>query len=493
MNYDPPISIVERLAPGAQTRAGVVWRLYWLWPELRCLYLAALVAWAFAAFVAPRYFEVPYDPAAGVFAPIELVAFIPLLYLGFLSGAPAGGFAPGCGRALAMLPVKGKHLRDAVWFVDVPSAPLMCVAACLLMALVIPLSTSYRLWFIIATLLAAVIYCGARATMSMGMLAYFRRRPNGLLERLAQQIEQLASTLIFVCIVAMMLGHELPLATWAAVAICAAVSALSFAHRPMMAGTRGDGGAGRKKGSAVYSSGRWEIARIYATPMLMTCAVMALFSLFLFYIDPTSYTVITYQTILTVSVNAGQHLATRVRTARLLPLSSRTLTIATLAVGISSALPLPIFFLAFNPAGLGDFWSVVALLCATIFIAAIATSSIWGTFYPPQFVAAGFAVLIAGGFIFYALFSSLDGPTSMKLAIPLLIFGPALFAVSAWSIDRKFWWDSKVYRHQFQQKQRQMDMGNLSASGEALYLVIALLAAVAGIFCGIVWLAGGGA
>lgn len=495
MNYSPKFPLLERLAPDAQTRAGVAWRLYWLWPELRGLYLAALLAWAFAAYAAPRYFELPHYPGLGIFAPIELVVFVPLFYLGFLGGAPSGGFAPGCGRALAMLPVPGRRMRDAVWFIDVLSAPLIYGAACILVALIFPMPAPHRLWFITAAVLTATIYCGARANMSMSMLAYFRARPHGLLERLGHNVGQLSTWLVFLCLLAMILGRDNPQATWASAAICAAASAVSFAHRPMMSGNRGDGGARRKKGSAVFSSGWFEIARIYATPMLLSGAMIAGFSIIFRYITPAGDhgDFVPYQMLVVMNASAGQFLAMRVRTARLLPLSTRSLTVATLAYGLASAIPMLVFIWALKPERMGDIWSVIALLCVALIMAAIAASSIWANFYRLLWAVAFLGVTLIGIGLISVVFTSRQELPTLQLAMLGLLFAVPVFAAVAWSIDRKFWWDSKVYRHQFQQHQNQMNLGNLSPGGEALLLGFAILVTAVGILCSIVWYAGAAA
>jgi hypothetical protein len=493
MNYDPPIPILNRLAPNVQTRAGVAWRLYWLWPELRCLYLAALVAWAFAAFAAGGYFETVGYTGAGVFAPMELAVFVPLLYIGFLGGAPNGGYAVGCGRALAMLPVQRTRIRDAVWFIDVPSAALLLFAFCGFVALVLPSPGPHKAWFFAATVIITTLYAGGRAVIATSGYGPLRGAPQGKWERFARYIDLYTVASSFLAIIAMFFAIKNPLATGLAVPVALISFAWSFLRRPAMAVARGDGTTRKQRGGPSFSSGKAEIIRLFALPFLVTlCLIAAIAAVFLVFRSDKPGE-IPYFMIVLMTGGLGQLFAMRVRASRVLPLSTRTMTLAVLASGMATALPLVLFMAVRGVAGPLGLNSLLILSSTALFMTALTAGGIWGPFYTLRWTFAYMALAMFSAVTYIGMRGTTLLTANTGNAFAATAITALLLAIVAWSIERKFWSDSKVYRHQFQQPQGQAPLANLSGKNENLLLGLALLTTIVGVLCGIVWLAGGGA
>lgn len=488
MDYTSPFPILDTLVPGAQTRAGVAWRLYWLWPELRGLNLFAVMAWSFAAFASGGYFETAAYAGKGVFAPVELAAFIPILYLGFLSGAPNGGYAPGCGRALAMLPVRRTCLRDAVWFIDVPAAALVFLVLATLAALVLPSPGPHRAWYLAAAALTALLYAGGRAAFSIASNIPLRGAPQGNWEHTARSIDKPAIWYFFLAFLGMLYAQKAPMATGIAGFAAVLAFAWSFVRRPMMSGTRGDGTTQKQKGGPAFSSGAWEIARLYASPAFFTLAVMAGLALMFFVAKPNKSGEFPYFMVIVTTSGLGQLLAMRVRASRVLPLSTRALTLAVLAFGLVAALPLVLLMAIQGAAGPPGLTSALMLTSVALGMSAMAAGSIWALFYMLRWVFAYMATAMAVAFLFIGNMPSVEHPPTLLLALPAVAIAALFLAAITWSIDRLFWRDSKVYRHQFQFQQGRAAISNFSTKGDNWMLALVAFVAVVGVGCTLFWL-----
>ncbi len=489
MNYDPHIPIVERLAPGAQTRAGVAWRLYWLWPQIRLLNLFALVAWVVAMLIVGLRLNLQPFAGVEVLGPVAFVVFLHLLLLGFLGGTPGGGYALACNRPLAMLPVKGTRLRDAVWFIDVPAASLVYCLACLLPLLIMPHPLEYRLWFLAAAIVGSIFYAGCRASMALGMLAF--ARPRGLGKYLATRIPLIAPLLLFSCPIGIGMVYGVQHVTWFAVATGAAVVAWSFFFRPMMTGAREEVGTFQDNITPAFSS-RWRgIAAICIGPAATIFAFVFLFLVFgLLSKSFSGFEPWFCQIVAMMYALSGCHgeaVAKGVRAARLLPISSRGLTIA---LHLQGFLPALAFLLPVGLMGAPDPVNLALLIAAALFLTAVSAASIWTPFYPNG---SGAAIVVFLCFLFtvFGILMEINEPVpKWQIALVALLVSIALFVEVARSIDRHFWWKSKVYRHQFQQRQRNFRLSNISAADEELMLTVAFIFGILGIFLSILLIAG---
>lgn len=492
MNYTSRFPLLERLAPDSQSRSGIAWRLYWLWPQLRLLNLFALVAWIVAMLLGGLHLNLEYFTGAQVLGPVAFVLLLHLLFLGFLGSTPGGGYALGSSRALAMLPVNSTRLRDAVWFVDVPSASLVYCVACLLPLLIVPLPLQFRLWLLAAATVGSVFYAGCRASMSLISFRLVHPRPRGLREHFASQIPLVTPLLLFLCPFGISMVYGVQHATWTAAAIGATVVAWSFVCRPQITGTRDEVSTREENGTPTFSS-RWRgIAQLGFEPVSKISAFIFLFLAIGFLGKHFSNVALGFGPILggiyAVSGCYGEAAAKGVRAARQLPLSSRALTIALHVQGLFPALALLLPMGFMNPP---DPVNLALLLAAAFFLTAVSAASIWTPFYPNQ---SGVAIVLFLIFLFtvFGILTEINEPVpKWQIALTALLVSVPLFAAVAQSIDREFWWDSKVYRHPFQHRQRSFRLNSVSAADEELMLTVAFIVGLLGALLSILIIVGG--
>ena len=496
MIYGAPYRWLDTLAPAPQTAPGVIWRLYWHWPEARALYLFALTAFVFATLASGKYFEPRAYLGAPNYAPIELLVFIPLLYLGFLSGAPQGGFGATAGRALDVLPVPQRALRDAVWFIDVPMGPLVVIFAALLvfLPLAAALPSGYRVWWGVATLVVCAAYAAGRAMQSLMMATRLQGPATGLKSRLAERVDRVLQAATFLCFFSLILAKDKPAATWVMATVSVFAVAWSWLRRPAMAAARGQGEARRKRTTTAFSRPTWQFALLFTMPLLANAAMLILFLVMFAYIlgeevwssFPASALL---QPAIIAGFSGGSFLGMRIRAMRALPISTRGLTAAVLAIGALSALPMFLALWIFDTAGTGGLDTALLALALAAGMAAMHTGGLWITFYPvPGFV--GFIVTIfAITVIGLPLMYQEEERTAMRVASIGLGLALAAFAPIAYTNYRHFWWNAKVYRHQFPQANPAAAAVVVSARGEGLLLAAAVIVGFAALACGIFWLA----